>query len=354
MNKGRRLTIEVVFFIFLVGVLYFVLPDRDASFWPKGRVDVDSGNRLVMGTFARIIAVAIDSGTANNCVEAAFEELKRIDELMSDYKSDSELSEVNREGFEKEVKVSEALFDVLKRSAAYSRETGGAFDITVGPLVDLGRWAEEKGQALGEEEILRARERVGFEKLELDEMKRTVRFSVEGMRLDLGGIAKGYAIDKAIEAMQGLGAIGGMVDVGGDIRCFGAPPEGKRLWLVGLQDPHEGGDVVGAGKLLLVLRLANGAIATSGDYRRFSVIDGKRYSHIIDTQTGHASEGLSSVTIIAKEATLVDALATAVSVLGAQKGLELIERQKGVEGVLITSGPKYEVLKSSGVGKYIE
>ena len=226
MNKGRRLVIEVVFFIFLLGVLCFIVPDGDESFWPKGRVEVDSGNRLVMGTFARIIAVAIDSDTANNCVNAAFEELNRVDELMSDYKSDSELSEVNREGFEREVKVSEALFDVLERSVTYSRETNGAFDITVGPLVDLGRWAEEKGQSLSEEEISRVRARVGFENLKLDEEERTVRFSMEGMRLDLGGIAKGYAIDKAIEVMQRLGAIGGMLDVGGDIRCFGAPPEG--------------------------------------------------------------------------------------------------------------------------------
>ena len=328
MNKGRRLIIEVLFFIFLLGVLCFIVPDGDESFWPKGRVDVDSGNRLVMGTFARIIAVAIDSDTANNCLEAAFEELQRIDKLMSDYKSDSELSEVNRDGFEREVKVGEALFDVLKRSAAYSRETGGAFDVTVGPLVDLGRWAEEKGQALGEEEILRAREKVGFEKLELDEVNQTVRFSVEGMRLDLGGIAKGYVIDRGIEVLKKAGIHSGIIDAGGDLKIFGSHPK-RNFWHIGIKHPrpHEQA-------LFGLLKTGPTSVATSGDYERYFMKDNRRYHHILDPKTGYPVSHCVSVTVVTPSAIKADAYATAVFVYGPDKGMELIERLPFLEGII--------------------
>jgi len=320
----------------------------------RDRADADSGYQMIMGTFAHIIAVAEDSGTAKNCVRAALEEIRKVDELMSDYKSDSEVSRVNREAGERAVKVSEATYEVLQRSVEFSEMSGGAFDITVGPLVALFRKAKESKVAPGEEQIALARSKVGFEKLKLNIENKTVQFSDKGMLLDLGGIAKGYAIDKAIEAAQRCGAIGAMVDIGGDVRCFGLPPEGKDHWLIGLQDPNSAIEGIEGGGLLLVLKITNAAVATSGDYQQFVLIEGKQYSHILDRRTGTSAEGPSSVTIIADNATNSDALATALSVMGVQKGLALIEKLPDTEAILITSPPKYQLVKTTGAEKYIK
>ena len=192
------------------------------------RAEEDSGYRLVMGTFAHIKAIAKDPRTAKKCVEAAFTELEKVDKLMSDYKSDSEISQVNRDAFKQAVKVSASTFEVLQRSAEFSRLSGGAFDITIAPLAELWRTAAEVNSVPTDAELELARSKVGYEKLILDPNKMTVRFAVDGMKLDLGGIAKGYSIDIAVEAMRAAGAVGGMVDVGGDIRCFGSPPKGKK------------------------------------------------------------------------------------------------------------------------------
>jgi thiamine biosynthesis lipoprotein len=153
--------------------------------------------------------------------------------------------------------------------------------------------------------------------------------------------------------MQSHGAIGGMVDLGGDIRCFGAPLKGRDHWVIGVQNPNMGKDSAGR-EVLLKLKMTNGAIATSGDYQQFILIEGKRHSHIIDRKTGTSTEGISSVTIIADNATNADALATAVSVMGSENGLELIEKIPGTEAILITSQPEFKLVKTSGAEKYIK
>jgi thiamine biosynthesis lipoprotein len=194
---------------------------------------------------------------------------------------------------------------------------------------------------------------VGFEKLELDEQNQTVRFRVDGMRLDLGAIAKGYAVDKATEAAKRCGAIGAMVDLGGNIRCFGTPPKGRDHWLIGVQDPNSAIEGTRDGGLLFTLKVTDASIATSGDYQQFALIAGKRYSHILDPHTGWSAEGLSSVTIITDNATDADALSTAVSVMGMDMGLALIEKLPNTEAILITTGPKREMIKTSGAVKYV-
>jgi thiamine biosynthesis lipoprotein len=226
--------------------------------------------------------------------------------------------------------------------------------------VDLWRSAKKKSAIPNEEELAAAKAKVGFEKAILDDEKQTVRFAVDGMRLDLGAIGKGYAVDKAIEAAQRAGAYGAMVDLGGHIRCFGKPARGRDNWLIGLQDPKAVKNPefqapgLSESGILLTLKLTAEAIATSGDYQQFVSIEGRRYSHIVNRQTGAGAQGLSSVTIIADSATDADALATAVSVMGAEKGLALIEKMPGVEAILITSPPKYEIIKTSGAEKYIK
>jgi thiamine biosynthesis lipoprotein len=333
--------------IFLVAVSFLSCTGKD-------RVEADSGYQIIMGTFAHIVAVAQNAGTAKNCIRAALEEIHKVDNLMSDYKSDSDISRVNREAYEKPVQVSKSTFEVLQRSIGFSKMTDGAFDITVGPLVALFREAKETKVAPSEEQIAQAKSTVGFEKLKLDSENRTVQFSEKGMLLDLGGIAKGYAIDKSIEAAQRCGAVGAMVDIGGDVRCFGLPPKGRDHWLIGLQDPNSAIEGMEGGGLRLVLKVINEAVATSGDYQQFVIIEGKRYSHIMNRRTGKSAESLSSVTIIADNATDADALATAVSVMGAEKGLALIEKLPNTESILIGPGPGYEIIKTPGAEKYIK
>jgi len=346
-NKKFGSVIVIIFVACLIAVALY-LSDGSGK-----RVELDSGHRMVMGTFARVVVIAQDLDTAGKCIESAFTQINKVDDLMSDYKNDSEISNLNREGFKKAVQLSQSTYEVLHKSIEFSKLTDGAFDVTVGPLVELFRKAKNKQVLPDQDEITDARSKVGFEKLTLDSENKTVQFTVEGMKLDLGGIAKGYAVDKAVETMQSRGAIGGMVDLGGDIRCFGAPLKGRDHWVIGLQNPNMGKDSAGH-EVLLKLKMINGAIATSGDYQQFILIEGKRHSHIIDRKTGTSTEGLSSVTIIANTATNADALATAVSVMGSEKGLELIEKIPGTEAILITSQPEFKLVKTSGAEKYLK
>jgi thiamine biosynthesis lipoprotein len=237
MNKNRRIAIEIIVFASLIAALYFFAPAKDKSVWSAGRVDIDSGMHVVMGTFAHVVAVAADSNTAKRCAEAAFAEIEKVEKRMSYHKSDSEISELNRDGFRRAVKVSKSTYEVLQRSIEFSELSCGAFDVTVGPLVDLWHSAQDANSIPNDAELQQARSKVGYDKLILDANETSVRFAVEGMRVDLGGIAKGYALDKAVEAMQKGRAVGGMVDIGGEIRCFGSPPAGQNIWRIGLQDP---------------------------------------------------------------------------------------------------------------------
>ncbi len=196
-NNGRRRALKFFVTACVISAMYYFVTENILP-----AVEVDGGSRVVMGTFARIVAVAKNERKAKRSIKAGFDELVRIDAMMSDYKADSELSKVNREAFGKAVKVSPELFEILQISVDYSRLSSGAFDITVGPLVDLWHKAGETNSMPDANTIAATKARVGYEKLILDAKAMTVRFAVEGMRLDLGGIGKGYAVDKAVEAMK--------------------------------------------------------------------------------------------------------------------------------------------------------
>ncbi len=343
-TKTRSLTI-LLFILLLIIVLFISIINRKP-------VEFESGYRLVMGTFARVIVIAGNLETAQKAATDAFAQLEKVDDLMSDFKENSDLGIVNREAFQKPVKVSDWTFEVIKRSVEFSKLTDGAFDITVGPLMDLFRKSRETKIAPTQEEIENAKTKVGYEKLVLDEANKTVRFTVEGMRLDLGGIAKGYGVDKAVEAIQKAGAIGALVDIGSNTRCFGTPARGKKTWLVGIQDPNLAEQKNDG--LVMTLKITNESVSTSGNYQQFVIIGGKRYSHIIDRKTGTGTEGLSSVTIIADNATDADALSTAVTVMGDEKGMALIESLPNTEAILIPSGAKHEIFKTPGAEKYLK
>jgi FAD:protein FMN transferase len=354
MNRKYRIVIEIIVLAALVVAFFLFAPARNKSVTSAGRVDTDSGMHEVMGTFARVVAVATDSNTAKRSIEAAFAEIEKVEKLMNYHKSDSEISELNRDGFGRAVKVSKSTYEVLEKSIKFSKLSGGAFDVTVGPLVDLWHSVEEANSTPTDAELQQARSKVGYDKLILDANEMSVRFAVEGMKVDLGGIAKGYALDKAAEAMQKGGAVGGMVDIGGEVRCFGSSPADQNIWRIGLQDPAVAKDVMNTSKPLLILRLTDTAVATSGNYHRFVTIGGKRYSHIVDPESGHSSESLASVTIICPSAIDADALSTAVTVMGKEKGLALIEQMPGVEAILITPAPEFKQIRTAGAEKYIE
>jgi thiamine biosynthesis lipoprotein len=347
MKNNIRSVVLAGFAVVLLYVMYVRLTK-------PGPVEFDSGYRVMMGTLSRVVVIADSERAAKRCAEAAFEVQQRIEALMSYHRADSELSAVNREAAERPVPVDPLTFEVLQESVHFSQVSDGAFDVTVGPLVDLWKAAGQTNTPPTEEAVAEARAKVGYKKLILDEKNRTVRFAVEGMKVDLGGIGKGYAVDKSVEAMKQQGAIGGMVDLGGNIRCFGRPPRAQKHWRIGVQDPNVAPDVLNAAKPLLVLAITDQSLATSGGYRRFATVGGAKQSHIIDAATGRSAARLASDTIIAADATTADALSTAVNVLGAEKGLALIERLPDTEAILIPSGNESRILYSRRAKAYID
>jgi FAD:protein FMN transferase len=276
-----------------------------------------------MGTLVRIVLYAPGAPVADAAAKAAFDRIGALDQALSDYRDSSELIRLSRQSGGGPVDVSDDLFRVLRAAQRVARESDGAFDVTVGPLSVLWRHARRVREMPDTASIAAARALVGPEKLELDDRRRTVRLLTPGMQLDLGGIAKGFAADEAAAVLNRGGVETALVAAGGDIVAMGTPP-GKDGWRVAIAS-IEGADSTPAG----FVNLRNAAVSTSGDAEQFVVLDGVRYSHIVDPRTGAALTGRRSVTIVARDGTTSDALATAVSVMGAVKGLALVESTPG-------------------------
>lgn len=272
-----------------------------------------------MGTPCRVLFYARDVDEAERARRAAFAELAGVDERMSDYREQSEVSLLSRRSGSGPIPVSEPLFRVLWAAERFSELSGGAFDVTVGPVVELWRKARREARLPDPQELREALERTGWRKLVLDPSARTARLERPGMRLDLGGIAKGYACDRALEALARLGIRRAMVDTGGGM-ALGDPPPGRAGWRIQVADRSEN-----------VLILAGCGVATSGDWERYVEIDGVRYSHIVDPSTGLGLTSRILVTVVAPDGMSADALSTALSVLGPERGLRLAEDLPGVE-----------------------
>ncbi len=288
----------------------------------------------LMGTVLE--ATVYRPATAARLAQADLEEVHRavleIDQLMSLYLPDSELVGLNNQAGMGPIEVSEPTFQVLEASQHYTRLSGGALDVTVQPLVELwGFYRMERTSIPPLLEIQAVLPRVGADRLDLDETGKTAALA-EGSRLDLGGIAKGYAIDRAVEALRARGVPAALIDLGGNIGVLGQPP-GGRPWAVGIQHPR-GNELIG------LLQFRGGAIATSGDYDRYFEVQGQRFSHLVDPRTGWPAEDLYSVTVVAPNATAADALSTAAFVLGPEQGMALLADCEGVQGVLIQPSGK--------------
>lgn len=290
-----------------------------------------------MGTEFRIVLYALDEASARVGCEAAWSRIEELDSKLSDYDAASELSRLSRRSDANAptewIRLSKDLLHVLMRAQAISSATDGAFDVTVGPYVRLWRRAVRQAELPSAERLARARESVGYESLEFSLEHDSVRLMKQNMRLDLGGIAKGYALDEALEVLKSLGIERALVDGGGDIAVSGPPP-GRAGWIValesGLDSPSSSVDAT------VVLELAHAAVATSGDSARFVELQGVRYSHVVDPRTGLGLTTETSASVIAPTGTLADACASAACVLGVARGAAWLEELPGVEGRLVT------------------
>ncbi|MBN1766379.1 MAG: FAD:protein FMN transferase [Sedimentisphaerales bacterium] len=316
---------------------------------------LDTGTITLMGTFARIQVRCTDKEAGLQGLADAQASLDEVDRLMSTYRSDSELSRVNRQAHQNPVKISPETYHVLKKACYYNELTEGAFDITVSPLLKIWKEASEKNQLPRTEELEQAQKNVGTEKLILSESNTdlTVSFAQGGIELNLNAIAKGYAVDQALARLRRPGIIGALVDIGGEIACFGQNRPGQD-WIVGIQDPFATDNTNPLSQHpRWRVRLQDGAIATSGNYRRYVTINGKNYSHIIDPRTAYPAQNIPSVTIIAPYTIDADALATAVSVMGIKEGLKLIESLENTEAFLVTGTNEKPVLyRSKGFSEF--
>ena len=288
-----------------------------------------SGEEAIMGTAIRAEVWSETKAQGQEAISAVMDEMRRIDREMSPYKPESELSLINHEAADHPVPISEEMFDILSRSIEFSKLSGGAFDITfssVGYMYDYRKHIKPT-----EAQIKKALPGINYRHIQLDKTKRTVKFARHGVRIDLGGIGKGYAVDKCIALLKARGITQALVTAGGDSRVLG--DRGGRPWMVGIRDPRRD-------NVVAVIPLANSAISTSGDYERYFEKDGVRYHHILDPKTGHSAMGVHSASVIGPDATTTDGLTKPVFILGPEKGLKLIESIPGVDAVIIDANGK--------------
>jgi thiamine biosynthesis lipoprotein len=294
-----------------------------------------------MGTLARIVAYAPDATAAARAIGAAFRRIRDLESIFSDYQTDSELSRLCEQGGQGYIPVSADLFRILDQSQQLAVASGGAFDVSAGPVIRLWRRARRQRQLPDDARLMQSRALTGYAYLQLNPENQTTRLSKEGMRLDLGGIAKGYAADEAIQSLKESGISAALVALGGDVAVSDRPP-GKLGWTVEIATPG----LKNAPRLSPLLLCSSG-VSTSGDAEQYVEIDGVRHSHIVDPRTGKALTGQRSVTVVAPTATLSDGLATAVCVMGPESGLALLDSMSGTAGLMIIgTGAEVKVWRS--------
>ncbi len=285
-------------------------------------------SQYLMGTLVFVTGVAPQEDIAKAAVAEGLDEIRRIEGLMSTWKSTSELSKVNRAAGKSPVQVGSENMEVLKASLHMAELTEGGFNIAVGPAVAAWNVSQE-GRIPSLEELNVVRPFTSLANVVLDEQAGTVFLKQKGMQVDVGGIGKGYTADLVVEAMQKAGATAGVVALSGDIKTFGRMPDQERF-VFGIQHPRkEQGEILGR------IELENEAVSTAGDYQRFIIKDGIRYHHILDPKTLQPARGCQSVTIIAKDGVMADGLDTGIFVMGPKKGMALIEFLPDVEGVIV-------------------
>ncbi len=272
----------------------------------------------LMGSVFEITVTDTDSSSAAENIRLVTEEVTRIENLISEWQAETQISEVNRNAGIQPVKVDREVFELTQRAIGYSVMSGGAFDISIAALDKIwvfdGSMTEVPDAGL----IRGSIERVGYEHITLDSIHSTIYLTRPGMRIGFGSIGKGYAADKGRELMQRRGIKGGIVNASGDIATWGRQPGGKP-WYIGVSNPFK------LHRIIKTLKLTEGAVATSGNYQQYAEINGVRYTHIINPATGYPTTGLASVTVWGPSAEFANALSTSIMVLGKKKGRKLIK-----------------------------
>ena len=288
-------------------------------------------SRYSMGCVYSIVAYGRDHALLRQSLKDALDEVDRLDRLMSHYKPESELTRINRLAYPGPLKIDSELFDFLDESLRYSRQSGGAFDITVGPLMKAWGFFRGEGRMPTKAEIQAARNKIGYRHVRLDREAETISFDREGIELDLGGIAKGYAVDRAAAVLRKAGVKSALISAGGStIYALGAPP-GASAWPVRIQDPLD------STRTALTVRLKDRALSVSGSAEKYFELEGVRYSHIMDPRTGRPVQGVLSVAVIADSGMAGDALDNVLFVLGPGHGKSAARevifflKRKGVE-----------------------
>ncbi len=293
-----------------------------------------------MGTRFEITVVAPNEEIGYINIDEAVSEIERVEKIISSWDKDSETSLINKNAGVKPVKVSQELFNLIERSIKISEITDGAFDITYASMDEIWRFDGTMDKVPSEQSIRKSVSKVGYKKIQLDHDNQTVFLPEKGMHIGFGGIGKGYAADRAKDLLVSKDVKGGIINASGDLTTWGTKVTGEK-WLVGIANP------LSKEKVFSWLPIIESSVATSGNYEKYIVLDGEKYSHIIDPRTGYPTRGVNSVSIFAKQAELCDALATAVFTMGRDVGLHMINQIDGVEAVVIDAENK--VHKSSGI-----
>jgi FAD:protein FMN transferase len=320
------------------------------AFWFFANQGLKEVNRRQIGIMDTVVTVRVYAPShqeGDRVIQDIFAFMEELEGELSRHIPGSPVDQVNDNAGRAPVTVPQSVMDVVQRALDLGRQTGGAFDITVAPLVDLWAIGTEKARVPTEGELKERLAYVDYTRVQVDAAARRIFLPEEGMALDLGGVAKGYIVDRSIAALKEQGIDSAYLDAGGDIRVLGSKPDGTP-WRIGIRHPRDRNGV------FAVLPLGPDlAVVTSGDYQRYFDEEGRRYHHILDPETGYpARKGLASVTVIASDTMTADILSTAFFVLGAQKSLAIVEEMPGVEAVFITED--LEVYMSSGVRDIIE
>lgn len=328
-----------VLLILLFAILFFIYKfwsqpaKAEFAFYPMG------------GVPCRIVIYTDDSASAAKQAKEVQDEVERLEDIFNNYRPSSEVSRLNGSPANQWLSVSSEMYTMLERSIAWYGKTTGAFDITVAPVIDVWKEAAKENKLQADSAIKDALKRVGSSKITISPEK-GVEFAVNDMELDFGGIAKGYILDKMGEKLEKNGTDKYVVSCGGDVRM-----RGKDEFRVGIQEPGKK-----EGELMMVLKIPSGAVVTSGHYERYFTVDGKNYSHIIDPKTGQpVPTDLASITIVAKDTTDADALATAVAVLGFDKAVEFLNSGDTYKAVLLKkAGNGFEIYYSKALSGSLE
>ncbi|WP_175622373.1 FAD:protein FMN transferase [Chryseobacterium schmidteae] len=292
-------------------------------------------SRLVtlMGSKFEITLVDKDSLSAEKNIDKSINEIRRIENLISEWKPETQISEVNRNAGIKPVKVDSEVFTLTEKGIYFSKLTDGAFDISIVAMDKIWKFDDSMNELPSEESIKNSVKNVGYQNIILDKTNSTIFLKNKGMKIGFGSIGKGYAADKTRELMKGFGIKSGLINASGDISAWGTQSDGKP-WAIGINNPFKDD------KIAAVLYLKENAVTTSGSYEKYAEIHGKRYSHIMNPKTGYPSTGLTSVTVVGPNATMANGFSTSIMVLGKKEGLKLIKKLPEYQYLIIEDSGK--------------